>query len=101
MNARRNFLKNAGTLGGLMFCSCGMLDHAMAQTATPRRFATIKGKRVKTVDTHAHCYFQEAIDLMGKDLKAGVLPVTSLSDARTYCEEMVGRPMKRAGSKPD
>jgi hypothetical protein len=41
------------------------------------------------------------IDLMDKDLKAGVLPATSLSAARTYCEEMVGRPMKRAGSKPD
>jgi aminocarboxymuconate-semialdehyde decarboxylase len=80
MNARRNFLKNAGALGGLMFCSCGMLDHAMAQTSNPRRFTTIAGKRVKTVDTHAHCYFQDAIDLMGKDAASVLPPVKGVPD---------------------
>ena len=80
MNARRNFLKNAGALGGLMFCSCGMLDHAMAQTNTPRRFTTIAGKRVKTVDAHAHCYFQDALDLMGKEATSVLPPVKGVPD---------------------
>ncbi|MEY4062375.1 MAG: hypothetical protein RIT09_168, partial [Pseudomonadota bacterium] len=80
MNARRNFLKNAGALGGLMFCGCGMLGHAMAQTTNPRRFTTIAGKRVKTVDTHAHCYFQDALDLMGKDAASVLPPVKGVPD---------------------
>ena len=27
----------------------------------------VKGKRIKTIDVHAHCFFQQAIDLMGED----------------------------------
>jgi hypothetical protein len=41
------------------------------------------------------------IGLMEKDLKDGALPVDSLKKARDYCEEMVGRSMNTAGSKPD
>ncbi|MFY9512045.1 MAG: amidohydrolase family protein, partial [Rubrivivax sp.] len=33
----------------------------------------LRGRRARTVDTHAHCYFQPAIDLMGAEAK-GVLP---------------------------
>ncbi|QWD74731.1 amidohydrolase family protein [Polynucleobacter sp. TSB-Sco08W16] len=76
MNNRRSFLKTSGkALGGLFFCGCG-LAHA-ADTETKKRVTPvfINGKRIKTIDVHAHCMFQDAIDLMGEDA-ASVPPPT-------------------------
>ena len=64
MTTRRNFLKGAAA-SGIVFCGCGMLDAAHAQPKPPRLPVKINGKRVLTVDVHAHCYFREAISLMG------------------------------------
>jgi predicted TIM-barrel fold metal-dependent hydrolase len=64
MTSRRNFLKSAGA-AGITFCGCGMLGAAHAQPKPPRLPVKVGGKRVLTVDTHAHCYFHEAINLMG------------------------------------
>ena len=64
MTTRRDFIK--GTAAGIVFCSCGMLDAARAQSPARRSLpVTVNGKRVKTVDIHAHCLFREAIALMG------------------------------------
>jgi predicted TIM-barrel fold metal-dependent hydrolase len=76
MTDRRAFIKNsAGAMAGLVFCSCGLLEaaHAQARPQTRRVGPLIRGKRIKTIDTHAHCFFQDGIDLMGADAK-GVLP---------------------------
>lgn len=78
MTTRRNFLKTTGAAAaGIAFCSCGLLDAARAQgsAAETRLPVMVEGKRVKTVDVHAHCYFHEALDLMGPDA-ARVLPPT-------------------------
>src|SRR6478609_5095895 len=72
MTTRRNFLTGAAA-SGIAFCSCGMLDAARAQPKAPRLPIMINGKRVLTVDVHAHCYFREAINLMG-DAADKVLP---------------------------
>ena len=72
MTTRRNFLKGAAATG-MAFCSCGMLDAARAQPKAPRLPVKIGGKRVLTVDVHSHCYFHEAINLMG-DAAGKVLP---------------------------
>ena len=86
MSSRRRFLKNT-VFSGLTFCSCSMLDAAIAQTArdlggkdpgndptlnfthpltgTKRAPTIIDGKVVKTIDVHAHCFFQEAVELGG------------------------------------
>jgi aminocarboxymuconate-semialdehyde decarboxylase len=64
MTSRRNFLKSAGA-AGIAFCGCGMLGAAHAQPKPLRLPVKVGGKRVLTVDTHAHCYFHEAINLMG------------------------------------
>ena len=72
MTTRRNFLKGA-TATGIAFCSCGMLDAARAQPRAPRLTVKVNGKRVLTVDVHSHCYFHEAINLMG-DAADNVLP---------------------------
>jgi len=68
MTTRRNFLKGAGSLGGLVFCGCGLPFAAHAQNTPARLPVTVKGKRIKTIDAHAHCFFQAAIDLSGEKL---------------------------------
>ncbi|HXN69252.1 MAG TPA: amidohydrolase family protein [Bradyrhizobium sp.] len=68
---RRNFLK--GAAAGIAFSGCCMRDAARAQPGPPRLPVKVGGKRVMTVDAHSHCYFREAIDLMG-DAADKVLP---------------------------
>jgi aminocarboxymuconate-semialdehyde decarboxylase len=75
MTTRRDFLKHAGSAAGIVFCGCGVLDAARAQPAAQRLPIAVNGKRVKTIDVHAHCHFREAIALMGNEA-SGVLPQT-------------------------
>ena len=62
---RRAFLRDAAA--GLVFVGCGFAD-AAAQTAprasATRRVVTIKGRRVTTVDMHAHCAVPRASELL-------------------------------------
>jgi predicted TIM-barrel fold metal-dependent hydrolase len=76
MDTRRDFLKGAGAASGIVFCGCALRDAAHAQQAGGQRLpVVVNGKRVKTIDVHAHCHFREAVALMGED--AGrVLPQT-------------------------
>src|SRR5450756_1857958 len=78
MTTRRNFLKGAAT--GIAFCSCGMLDAAHAQPKPMRPPVKIGGKRVLTVDVHAHCYFHETINLMGDDAGKVLPPVKGVPE---------------------
>ena len=76
MTTRRDVLKGVAT--SLVFCSCGLIEAARAQQpggAAARRPVTIKGKRIKTVDVHAHCLFHEAVDLMGDAAGRMIAPV--------------------------
>ena len=85
MTTRRDFFKRAA--GGIVFCSCGMLDAARARESAPRRLPVmVRGKRIKTIDVHAHCNFQEAIDLMGSDA-ASVIPGTRVVEPRVLAVE--------------
>jgi aminocarboxymuconate-semialdehyde decarboxylase len=79
MTTRRSFLKGA-TATGIAFCSCGMLDAARAQPGEPRLPVKVRGKRVMTVDAHAHCYFHEAIDLMGDEADKVMPPVKGVPE---------------------
>src|SRR5258708_38929419 len=68
MKTRRNFLKGAGAAEGVVFCSCGMLDAARAQQGGGQRLPVmVNGKRIKTIDVHAHCHFHEAVALTGDE----------------------------------
>ena len=58
MTTRRGLLKGAGA-AGMMFCSCGMLDAAHAQSSGRKLPVMVKGKRIKTIDVHSHCLFRE------------------------------------------
>jgi predicted TIM-barrel fold metal-dependent hydrolase len=76
MTTRRDFLKQAGGAAGIVFCGCAMRDPARAQQAGEARLPVmVNGKRVKTIDVHAHCHFREAIALMG-DEGPRVMPQT-------------------------
>ena len=73
MTTRRGFLRGAGA-AGIAFCSCGFTGAAYAQ-GPARLPVAIKGKRVKTIDVHAHCLFHDSVNLMGDDAKGVFVPV--------------------------
>jgi predicted TIM-barrel fold metal-dependent hydrolase len=76
MTTRRDFLRGgAAAATGIVFCSCGLLHRANAQQPTRQTLpVTIAGKRIKTVDVHAHCHFHEAGALLGADAAKLQLP---------------------------
>ena len=60
---RREFIEDAG----IAFVGCSLssgLASGSAQAQTRRREVVVSGKRVKTVDVHAHCAVPEAMALM-------------------------------------
>lgn len=64
MTNRRQFLQEAG----VMFTGCSLLGRsALAQNGGParRRVVTVGGRRVRTIDIHAHVVIPEATALMG------------------------------------
>jgi aminocarboxymuconate-semialdehyde decarboxylase len=76
MATRRAFLaETAGAVAGLAFVGCGLLKARPAAAQTARRQVTVAGKRVKTVDVHAHCAVPEAMALMSPPAPPpGLLP---------------------------
>ena len=82
MHTQRELLKNtAGATPGIVFTGCEVLSAAQAQArpAAPgkarakpagrRREVKVGGRRVKTIDVHAHCVIPEALALLGKKLE--------------------------------
>jgi len=82
MHTQRELLKNtAGATPGIVFTGCEVLSAAQAQArpAAPgkarakpggrRREVEVGGRRVKTIDVHAHCVIPEALALLGKKLE--------------------------------
>jgi len=65
MPNRRDFLKGAAGAAGIVFSGCSLL-RAAQQSGAPakRRQVTVGGKRVKTIDVHAHVNVAEALALM-------------------------------------
>ncbi len=78
MTTRRSFLTGTAA-AGIAFCTCHLQDaaaqasHKHPKIGTKRAAVMLNGERVKTVDTHAHCYFHDVVALMGADAK-GVMP---------------------------
>ena len=71
MTTRREFLEaTAGALAGIAFVGCDLMAAAAApaQAQARRREVMVGGKRVKTVDVHAHCAVPEALALVGLKL---------------------------------
>jgi aminocarboxymuconate-semialdehyde decarboxylase len=78
LSSRREFFKEAaGTAAGVIFTGCSLLD-AAPQSATPprrRRQVVVSGRRVKTIDIHAHCAVPEAAQLMDRDVAGQDAPL--------------------------
>ena len=80
MTTRRQLLtQSSGVIAGLALAGCGSLG--AGYTGIPQAPAggyklpvLVGGKRVRTIDVHAHCYIPEALAIMGADAK-GVLPL--------------------------
>jgi len=64
-NRREMLCQAAGALTGLASIGCGVASPAFAQAPPRRREVVVNGKRVRTVDLHAHCHVPEANALMG------------------------------------
>jgi len=60
MNRRREFLKDLGVI----FTGCGLLNSRL-HAQPKRRQVLVGGRRVKTIDIHAHVVIPEATALMG------------------------------------
>jgi len=60
---RREFL---GAAAGVVFTGCSLTPDVHAQPK--RREVAVAGKRIKTVDVHAHCVIPDALSLMGQKL---------------------------------
>lgn len=55
---------------GLRFTRCSVADAAQAQPGGGRRRqVVVNGRRLKTIDVHAHCVIPEALDLLGLKLE--------------------------------
>jgi aminocarboxymuconate-semialdehyde decarboxylase len=79
MTTRRELLgQTAGALAGIAFTGCGLTRGAAAQAPgqARRREVVVNGKRVTTVDIHAHCHIPEALELAGQKVRFPKLVIT-------------------------
>ncbi|HZT86598.1 MAG TPA: amidohydrolase family protein [Stellaceae bacterium] len=79
INRREMMGGSASALAALVFTECGWASHAAAQApaaAPRRREVAVSGKRVRTIDVHAHCHIPEALALMGVKESTPALVVT-------------------------
>jgi aminocarboxymuconate-semialdehyde decarboxylase len=81
MTSRREFFKDAaGTTAGIAFVGCGLMSEAAAQPQARRREVVVNGRRVKTVDVHAHCAVPEAMALLGRKVEPQTLLMSQAAD---------------------
>jgi hypothetical protein len=90
MNTRREFLgTTAGALAGIAFVGCDLLAAAPARAQARRREVMVGGRRVKTVDVHAHCAVPEAMALMGMTLSTPGSTLPPLLHMATQASERI------------
>jgi len=89
---RRDFVEDTA-VPGIAFVDCGMQGGVGGgQAQTRRREVVVNGKRVKTVDVHAHCAVPEAMALMGLKITGqptlpNVLVMTQTADRLRAMDE--------------
>jgi aminocarboxymuconate-semialdehyde decarboxylase len=75
--------ESPGSTTGVAFVMCGGSDAAVAR----HREVVVNGKRVKTVDVHAHCAVPEAMALLGRKVEAEGLLQSRMSDRLRAMDE--------------
>ncbi len=84
---RRDFIKS--TAAAVIFTGCGLAEAAPARAEKmPSRLPVlVKGKRIKTIDMHGHCYIPEAMALLGEEAKEIFPPVKGIEQHYIVLEE--------------
>jgi aminocarboxymuconate-semialdehyde decarboxylase len=86
MSARKDY---TDATDGVAFVGCGLASAtagfapasaAGTQPAARRREVVVNGRRVRTIDMHAHCAVPEAMALMGVKLEADALLMSKVAD---------------------
>ena len=86
MNRRLWLQHGAGVVGGITLAGCNVLDaarvpaHASAAASPSAGPVFVAGRRVTTVDVHAHCYVTEALALLGAEADAVLPPVKGVPE---------------------
>ena len=70
----------AGSTAGIAFVGCGDTRASAARAQARRREVVVNGRRVKTVDVHAHCSVPEAMALMGRRSRQPALLMSDAAD---------------------
>ena len=87
MTTRREFLQTTAGALGVAFVGCDLLAAGPARAQARRREVMVGGRRVKTVDVHAHCAVPEALALMNLKLLAPGSPLPPLLHVATQATE--------------
>jgi aminocarboxymuconate-semialdehyde decarboxylase len=97
VNTRREFIEeSAGAVAGIAFVGCNLASAAAAQAQPRRREVVVSGRRVKTVDVHAHCSVPEAMALMNRKVSPETLLMSKASDRiRAMADRDVARQLIR------
>ena len=80
MSTRREFVEGAAGAAGIAFVACNPTSAAPVQAQVRRREVVVNGRRVKTVDVHAHCAVPEAMALMGRKVEPQTLLMSQPAD---------------------
>jgi len=75
-NRREMLARVVGGIAALASLGCGFARPALAQAPPRRREVAVNGRRIRTVDLHAHCHVPEADALMGLKAPAPGLVVS-------------------------
>jgi aminocarboxymuconate-semialdehyde decarboxylase len=79
-DTRRAFLKDVAGAAGLLFIGCGLDAGVAAQAPRPagaaRRRVVVRGRKVRTVDVHAHCAVAKAEELLRRPANGSAVSAT-------------------------
>jgi len=82
---RRGFVTGAAA-AGIASGGCGLTGSARAQGAA-RLPVMVAGKRIRTIDVHAHCLFRDAVALMGEEARRVFTPVNGADNLYVIAAE--------------
>jgi len=80
MSTRREFVEGAAGAAGIAFVACNLTAVPPVQAQGRRREVVVNGRRIKTVDVHAHCAVPEAMALMGRKVEPQTLLMSQPAD---------------------
>ena len=87
MTRRESTPETAGAMPGIAFVDCPQISGGSDQPHARRREVVVNGRRVKTVDVHAHCAVPEAMALMGVKVSPPALLMSNAADRMRAMDE--------------